>query len=499
MASGLVEALITARGLPCGRWVSQWLVSRAGGDEPEAMEFCRTVASDPAVASAVLRFANAGWEGGGEAVATIREAVGRIGIRTTRVVALSSVLTAVEDGEEAVSSALHGIWSLGLAREVVARRLAEHVVPARWGEVSQASLLAHVSVVALSRVALGSLEAVACAQGEGPERAISAEREALGMSAFEASARLLRSWRAPRRLWGLLEAGGAEAGGEADWLSRGRAIVRCADWVGRLLVFGEGAREAVGRAREMASAIDGALLASVVGAAEEEWRARSAPLEGWAGRCLSQAEVRARAREALAEVSLAAEQENQAMRRRQGELLRRVMTDSLTGVKNRLAFDERLVEEFERSQRSGKAMALLLCDLDHFKRFNDLHGHQAGDQMLRSAAKALAQAARRVDIVARYGGEEFAVIAPDCAREGAAALAERLRGAVEGARAEWRGEVLRCTISIGGAVLAAGESGRRAGELLAEADRLLYAAKGAGRNRCLVEMVGGRAVPARSG
>jgi len=148
-------------------------------------------------------------------------------------------------------------------------------------------------------------------------------------------------------------------------------------------------------------------------------------------------------------------------------------TDSLTGVSNRRHFDRLLLESFERSLLTGRRLSVLLLDVDHFKAFNDSHGHLGGDQALRDLGQTLQKAVRNDTMVARYGGEEFAVITPVSLRE-AAGLAERLRRTVEA----------ECgiTISVGVASLSAAND-RDQPALLARADRALYAAKAAGRNR----------------
>lgn len=155
-------------------------------------------------------------------------------------------------------------------------------------------------------------------------------------------------------------------------------------------------------------------------------------------------------------------------------------TDALTGLANRRAFDERLRQEAQRSARYGPAPALLLADLDHFKRVNDTYGHPVGDLVLRAVADRCRQAVRDADLVARVGGEEFAILLVAAGDEQLRQVAERVRGLVAGEPVEVGGGVrLRCTISVGGAVLD-GE----VDELVAAADRALYAAKDLGRNRC---------------
>lgn len=151
-------------------------------------------------------------------------------------------------------------------------------------------------------------------------------------------------------------------------------------------------------------------------------------------------------------------------------------TDALTGLRNRRAFDEKLLNEYQRSERSKHDFSLLLIDVDHFKAYNDAFGHQAGDDALGEVARLLQYTVRPYDMAARYGGEEFAVIAPETDKAGAMGLAERLRRAVE--RGEWLNRQI--TISIGVATLGFGQS---IPALIEEADRALYTAKERGRNQ----------------
>jgi two-component system cell cycle response regulator len=155
-------------------------------------------------------------------------------------------------------------------------------------------------------------------------------------------------------------------------------------------------------------------------------------------------------------------------------------SDGLTGLYNHRYFQERLEQELARARNHDESLALLFCDLDHFKLYNDTVGHQAGDEALRSMAKVLHQELRRVDIAARYGGEEFAVILPDTGREGALEVAERIRRAVESGR-ETAPRGLPLTVSIGVAVCPADAAD--AAEIVDRADWAMYRAKRKGRNR----------------
>ncbi len=158
------------------------------------------------------------------------------------------------------------------------------------------------------------------------------------------------------------------------------------------------------------------------------------------------------------------------------ELSQASSTDSLTGLMNRRAFDHFLDQEYDRAQRYGASMAILLIDVDQFKEYNDTHGHPAGDEALRAVATILAKEIRKSDVVCRYGGEEFAAVLVNADEDTAHILAERVRNAVESA--DW---ALRpITVSVGLAALDQTDIERS--RLVADADRALYAAKDSGRN-----------------
>jgi diguanylate cyclase len=148
---------------------------------------------------------------------------------------------------------------------------------------------------------------------------------------------------------------------------------------------------------------------------------------------------------------------------------RLAVTDGLTGAANRRVWDQELPRALARAARSGVPLCVALIDLDRFKAFNDRHGHQAGDRLLKAAAAAWQERLRKTDLLVRYGGEEFAVLLPDCRLEDAMIVADRLLTAQpEG------------TCSIG---LAAWDGAETELALVARADQALYAAKEGGRNR----------------
>lgn len=181
--------------------------------------------------------------------------------------------------------------------------------------------------------------------------------------------------------------------------------------------------------------------------------------------------------------------------RREQQAQRLAVTDALTGVANRRAITESLAQEFARARRRGEEMAVIMLDLDFFKRVNDQYGHAAGDDVLRLAASVLRQSVREVDRVGRLGGEEFMVLLPGADADAAMAVAERCREHIASAVTDvGAGQVLTVTASLG--VFAAQASAVTAPErYMALADDALYQAKAAGRNRVVQYRDAGTGAP----
>jgi diguanylate cyclase (GGDEF)-like protein len=175
-----------------------------------------------------------------------------------------------------------------------------------------------------------------------------------------------------------------------------------------------------------------------------------------------------------------------------GRLIELIGTDPLTECLNRRAFETRLTREWRQAARRGTPLAVLAIDIDRFKPINDGYGHPFGDSVLQTVARILKATVRETDVVARPGGDEFVLILPDTGWQGATTFAERLRANVDDHRFGGDRAALEVTISVGVAVMRGSESSTpeavrlgRMGptELLEEADRSLYRAKSAGRNR----------------
>jgi diguanylate cyclase len=162
------------------------------------------------------------------------------------------------------------------------------------------------------------------------------------------------------------------------------------------------------------------------------------------------------------------------------EQRKKAMHDSLTGMPNREAYQQRLEQEVKRIERYGGKLSLMVCDVDLFKRINDAYGHLAGDKVLKIIANSLQRNLRSTDFIARFGGEEFVALMPETSTSEAKIVAEKMRRKIEESPFNFKKEPVQITVSFGISEFAEGES---ADDVFSRADRALYEAKNKGRNQ----------------
>jgi diguanylate cyclase (GGDEF)-like protein/PAS domain S-box-containing protein len=225
---------------------------------------------------------------------------------------------------------------------------------------------------------------------------------------------------------------------------------------------------------------------------EVEWHNTIVPgIDGRPDSVLSLAQdvtERVRSQATLQDVNIKLKQRLDDIHELQAQLREQVMRDPLTGMYNRRYLDDALPGEISRAIREQTPLALMMMDIDHFKRVNDTHGHQTGDEVLRMLADILRNEARRSDVACRYGGEEFVLLLPKMNIESTRARAERWRQMFAEMDVPSEAGTFRCTLSVGIAVFP--DHGKSAEDLLRNGDRALYLAKALGRNRVVTYDLG---------
>jgi diguanylate cyclase (GGDEF)-like protein len=177
----------------------------------------------------------------------------------------------------------------------------------------------------------------------------------------------------------------------------------------------------------------------------------------------------------------------QLLERAQKKLKKLAITDGLTGIFNYRFFKEQLHKEIIRAQRHDKHLSIAMLDIDFFKKYNDTHGHPAGDAVLKNIAEILVKNIRTIDLAARYGGEEFAIIFVETDKAAAGFVASKLKQLVEDYKFPYESTQPNGKITVSMGVATYPENGKTSDDLIAIADKRLYRAKKEGRNRVVLE------------
>lgn len=492
--------LQSAGRLPTPPGVVTKLLDAAGRGDVTAKEIAEIVAGDPAMAAKVLRFVNSPIAGLQREVTSLQQAVALLGLNSVKMMALSFAVVAPRrsvgcSGFDSVQFAAFSA-SCGAA----ARHLSEVLRVGSVQDAYTAGLLSQYGRFVFASTCPKEYSKILERHEGTPHDLVELEQKAFGTNYAEVGAQILRSWGLPESLCSAI---GTFRSNPAEGKLRPLAsIIALAEHAAEVVCSAD--RSVLAQPQHFieraASAYDltpdacNAVLATIA----EEARHTCELLDVPVGKIRSTEEIAGLVSDRITELSVAMHLENQMLARQQEELHRRATTDALTGVGNRAAFDARLEIELQRAQRSGGCFALLMMDVDNFKRFNDTHGHQAGDRVLKAVAGTLEDNVRKVDYVARYGGEEFAVIAPDSTPDGVAHLAERLRVVIASSVVPWNGLGLAVSISIGIAAYSSVPQGIAPCEVIRLADEQLYAAKCAGRD-CVRICLNGQSVTVQAG
>ncbi|MCZ6697919.1 MAG: GGDEF domain-containing protein [Planctomycetota bacterium] len=486
MHATLFNKLVKTRRLPTPSATALNILEMADREDASLVEVADVMAADPAISSRILKFANSADFGASGEITTLRQAVTRLGLRAIKVTALSFSLMNERDSAQCPGFDPNLFWANSLANAVATKMLIPNGSAANPEEGFVGGLLSRLGKLVFAVGAPEEYAVVLAKAGSVLETTVEDEHEALGTDHVEIACALFERWKLPavfikaiRGNSDEVEAAGAEVSCLAKAIAAGQQIGDCLCGVPT-------SAEAILRHADAGLQLpaDKEALGPWLEQVREVFRETAQSMSVSLSDVPDPYELQSRAADLIAELSIVGEAENQAMLAQNRVLEQKATTDTLTGLNNRAAFDARLESEIERLRRYGRPFALLMLDVDHFKRFNDTYGHLVGDDVLKLVARACSDIVRTADFAARYGGEEFAVIAPEIDSKQAALFAERLRAAIEGRTYDYNGQSLNVTVSIGVAAVSSECQTFESKPIIHAADAALYQAKKSGRNRC---------------
>lgn len=482
-AAALLAKLRESKRLPSPVGIALRVLELCRRDSTELTEIADVIMTDPALSGRLLKYANSAALGVGEPSNSVRDAVLRLGIRGVKLTALGFSVATPDGAKTCRGFDLQRFWLENFLRAVVARHCVAAQLEVDREQAFTASLLAGIGQLALA-IGLGEDYPRVLAEAEQGRPLIEVERDHLGADHLEISALMLADWGLPESLVDAVKHRGSweSAPESAQALAR---TIELADALLPLFLEQEIPQDTRAHARALIEndlQLDEASWTAMTEGIVQDYAEMTSVFEIALPGPMSVLDLYAEAQEEATRVGMVAQLEQSKAVEANRELLRRATTDALTGIANRAKFDERIRDMIAGVERGHGDFALFLFDIDFFKKFNDQHGHDIGDLVLKRVACAVDNSMREVDFVARYGGEEFVVIAPQADRRGACIIAARLRQCVAQLAIPLHDETLGVTISIGFALTSDYKTPPTAEKLTADADAQMYLSKDHGRN-----------------
>lgn len=493
MTPKLEKLLKAAPNLPTLPGVAMELLGECRRPEVDFDRICDLLGKDPALAAKVVGIANSSGYRRGAPVTTVRRAAMALGTNAVTTLALSFSLVSQRAAKGAFD--FPGYWRRGLLNAAAARSLAQqvHIDPE---EAFLAGLLQDIGMLALNAAVPGYVDVIK----EAKQDHLRLER--LERERYEAGHPQVGAWLAKE--WGLPDALvdsvlGSHVPLEGERSSRLGRCVAVSGYISAIWLHGSAQRttEDAAQAASAWLSLSPEAFHEALTRTENEARGFAEAFQVTLPNAREMKSILQQARDTLVQVSLRATQiaslseaTAQRLAAEKENLEREYARDALTGALTRRNLESSLALSYEASLKFERPLSLLFCDIDHFKKINDTHGHAVGDKVLAAVAREIAACVRQLDVVGRYGGEEFVVILPTTSVSGAMAAAERIRTRIAALRlTSDKGQPVPVTISLGVATHGDGWTSRDLADLLAQADAALYKAKSAGRNRAVAHSV----------
>lgn len=483
MNEQLIDRIAECPNLPSLPAIAVQVLELARQADADISEIAQLISKDPALAGKILRTVNSSFYGRSKHVGTISQAMVILGVQSAKTLVLGFSLVNHLTKDKSGGFDFMAYWRRSIYAANAARILTARVGIPQHEEAFLAALLQDIGMLVLARV-LGAEYGALCQSVASHDELPAAESAVLGMDHAQVGAFIAKQWKLPPLLATPIAGHIApDQVGDAPLRKITEAVAlagMCAE-----VFVGGAAAAAISSVRQRCKKLYNmpenecdAMLKEIGRSTREVAKLFEIKI----GASLSFDDILKKATEALVEMTLHSQQQASSLLQQNEQLRQAAATDALTGLSNRGRFDDFLAAEFAKARKESKPLSLILMDVDKFKSINDRYGHPFGDEVLKAVAATILLATRSSDLAARYGGEEFAMVLPATSSSAAAAIAERMRRAVERkSNASAMGQVA-ITASFGVATLDTTMPFDDPAELLRGADLAVYAAKHGGRN-----------------
>ncbi len=488
------ERLKNCQTLPSLPGVALQILQLCEGEHPDLIKMSEVISQDPALTLHVLKLVNSPFYGLRREVHTISHALSLLGANSVRTLALSFSLVQGLRRDDSEGRELPNYWRRSLISGVAWRALGDWAQLPQTEELFLVSLLQDVGMLALRESFPETYRDLVDESHGQHETLLQLEKEKLECDHGEVSSWLARQWHLPEIYELALRFSHDPDPSEVPEGSL--SFIKFVALSGLLadIWVSEDTADATNRAKVAVSEstrMSGEDLQSILEGIAESQEEISSIFEISLGSPESTRNILDQANQALAALSLEtvrdayqASVKAEGLASRNQQLKELAERDALTGLYNRAHLDRILGKEFEWAKERGIPMSLVFCDIDNFKEINDRYGHQAGDQVLEGVAKTVSEQIRKMDTLTRFGGEELVLLLPNTDKSGAGVISERIRQAVATeTRGLASGNSVHVTVSLGYATQSPEEPFDGTAEILRAADKALYQAKRAGKNR----------------